>query len=111
MTCHYRASHESDQIGQLRTVHVTAIANGDGTDIGAYELQCSLDVPTLSISQSVTSIVISWPWPSACWVLQQNSDLSTPNWVNCGYPIFVNGNQNQVVISPPQGNLFFRLKK
>jgi hypothetical protein len=101
-----------DQIRQLRTVIVAGIANnGDGTDIGAYELQCSLDVPTLSISQSVTNIVISWPWPSACWVLQQNSDLSTPNWVNCVYPVSVSGNRNQVVISPPQGNLFFRLKK
>jgi hypothetical protein len=100
-----------DQIGQLRKVPITGNANGDGTDIGAYELQCSLDAPALSVSHSVTNVIITWPWPSTCFVLQQSSDLSTTNWVNCGYPISVNGNQNQVVISPPQGNLFFRLKK
>jgi hypothetical protein len=103
-------SYSTDQAGQIRPVIVAGIQNGgDGSDIGAYELQCSLDVPTLSAARSGNGVLISWPWPSTCFVLQQSSDLF--NWVNSNYAINVVGNQNQVVINPAPGNLFFRLKK
>jgi hypothetical protein len=99
-----------DQIGQTRPVITAGIANGgDGSDVGAFELQCSLNVPALIAAQSGNGVLISWPWPSRCFVLQQSSDLV--NWVNSNYAINVVGNQNQVVINPAPGNLFFRLKK
>jgi hypothetical protein len=103
-------SYSTDQAGQIRPVIVAGIQNGgDGSDIGAYELQCSLDVPTLSAARSGNGVILSWPWPSTCFVLQQSSDLK--NWVDSTYAINVVGNQNQVVINPAPGNLFFRLKK
>jgi len=99
-----------DQAGQIRPVTVVGIQNGgDASDIGAYELQCSLDVPALSTARSGNGVTLSWPWPSRCFVLQQSSDLK--NWVDSTYAINVVGNQNQVVINPAPGNLFFRLKK
>jgi hypothetical protein len=100
----------TDQIGQPRPVIVAGIANsGDGSDIGAYELQCSIDAPALSIARTQVSVIISWPWPSACFVLQQSPDFV--NWANAGFPISVSGNLNHVVISPPIGDMFYRLKK
>jgi hypothetical protein len=103
-------STSHDQAGQPRPVVVTGVVNGgDGSDVGAYELQCSLDVPVLSIYRSGNSIIIAWPWPSRCFVLQQSSDLI--NWMDSIYPINVVGNQNQVVLSPSLDALFFRLKK
>jgi hypothetical protein len=108
---HPQGGSTHDQIGQPRPVIATAnILPGDGSDIGAYEVQCSTNVPTLSISQSGAAVTISWPTPSTCWILQHNSDLTTTNWMNATYMITVSGNQNQVVISPPPpGALFFRL--
>lgn len=108
---HTQGGSTHDQIGQQRPVIATAnVLPGDGSDIGAYELQCSTNVPTLSISQSIAAVTISWPAPSTCFVLQQNSDLATTNWMKATYNVTVSGNQNRVVISPPPpGTLFFRL--
>jgi hypothetical protein len=103
-------SYATDQAGQHRPVTVAGIQNGgDGSDIGAYELQCSLEVPALSALRSGNGVILTWPWPSRCFVLQQSLDLI--NWVNSNFPINLVGNQNQVVINPAPGNLFFRLKK
>jgi hypothetical protein len=99
-----------DQARQMRPAVVAGIRNGgDGSDIGAYELQCSLDIPALSIARSGNGVVLSWSWPSTCFILQQSSDLI--HWADSTYAINVVGNQNQVVVSPALGNLFFRLKK
>jgi hypothetical protein len=67
--------------------------------------------PQLSIGPSGNSLVISWPASATNFVLQQNSDLSTANWINTGLPIITNGAIESVTISPPTGNLFFRLKQ
>jgi hypothetical protein len=66
--------------------------------------------PLLTISPTGTNaVVISWPAPSTGFNLQQNSDLKTTNWISAGSPIVVGG-QNQVVVTPPTGNRFYRLK-
>jgi hypothetical protein len=101
-----------DQAGQMRPVIVQGILNGgDGSDMGAYETQCSFGVPALSITKSGMNLLLSWPWPSRCWSLQQTSDLLMPNWVDSAFAITVVGTQNQVNLPPQAGNLFFRLKK
>jgi hypothetical protein len=50
-----------------------------------------------------------WPFPSSGFVLQQNSDLGTTNWVNVTNAANFVGGQNQVLIPPSAGNDFFRL--
>ena len=41
--------------------------------------------PTLTITQSGNTVKVFWPYPSAGWTLQQNSDLTTPaNWSPSG---------------------------
>ena len=100
----------TDQIGQLRTVTVSGIVNGgDGTDIGAFELQCSLDVPALNIARAGNGVILDSPWPSRFFILQKSTDLN--NWMDANYPINVVGNQNQIVVDPAPDNLSFRLKK
>jgi len=100
-----------DQIGQIRPVPVTSGPfPGDGSDIGAFEVQCSYDIPALNILSAGPSLVLTWPWPSTCFVLQQSSDLLT--WTDSTYAVAHVGNENQVTLSPPPpNNLFFRLKK
>jgi sugar lactone lactonase YvrE len=65
--------------------------------------------PALSITSSVNSVKISWPFPSTGWTLQQNSDLSTANWSSSG-GISNDGTNNFITITAPTGNLFFRLQ-
>jgi len=66
--------------------------------------------PTLTITQSGSTIKVSWPYPSTGWTLQQNPDLTTANWLPGG-GITNDGINNFITITPPVGNLFFRLKQ
>jgi hypothetical protein len=67
--------------------------------------------PLLRIFLTTTNTaVVAWPAPSAGFNLQQNSDPGTASWTGVGNPVNVVGSENQVVISPPSGKDFFRLK-
>jgi hypothetical protein len=67
--------------------------------------------PSLSITKSGNSAIISWPYPSTGFFLQTNSILSKTNWSNYTGTIVTNGagTSNSATITPPVGNLFFRL--
>ena len=68
--------------------------------------------PTLTITHSGTSVIVSWPYPSSGWTLQQNSSVANKSgWQTSGYTITNNGVINSITITPPTGNLFFRLAK
>jgi hypothetical protein len=67
-------------------------------------------LPDLIITHSGNSIIVSWPGTGA-YTLQQNSNLSTSSgWVISGYTITTTNGTNSITITPPTGNLFFRLK-
>ena len=59
---------------------------------------------------STNTVVVAWPAPSASFALQENADLATTNWVSVTNAVNVVGSENQVTISPPLGNRFYRLK-
>ncbi|HWY77930.1 MAG TPA: hypothetical protein VN281_20105 [Verrucomicrobiae bacterium] len=68
--------------------------------------------PRLTITRTSTNtVVVSWPSPSAGFVLQQTSVLAPANWANVAQAPADNGTTKTVVINPPVGNLFFRLKQ
>jgi len=67
--------------------------------------------PFLSIARTPTnSVLISWPSPSTGFVLQQNADLTTSNWVAVAQTPVDNGTNVTVIIYPPTGSWYFRLK-
>jgi len=66
--------------------------------------------PRLTISLTATNtVLISWPSPYSGFALQQNSNLSTTNWVTLTNTPITIGSQNQVTMPPPTGNQFYRL--
>jgi hypothetical protein len=68
--------------------------------------------PTLRIFlTSTNTAVVAWPQSSTSWSLQQNSDLRPGGWASAGQTPTVVGNENQVIISPPAGNRFYRLSQ
>jgi hypothetical protein len=72
----------------------------------------SSGAPLLTIQQlNATTVKISWPSPSTGFTLQQNSNLATATWATSGFSISDDGTNKSITVSPPTGNLFFRLLK
>jgi hypothetical protein len=66
--------------------------------------------PVLSIVPNGTNLIwISWSSPSTNFLLQNNSNLATTNWVNVTNAINYGSSSNRVVISSASGNIYFRL--
>ncbi len=68
-------------------------------------------VPNLSINLPGNSVIVSWP-NTGSYTLQQNNNLAaSAGWATSGYPVTTNTvtGTNSITITPPTGNLFFRL--
>jgi photosystem II stability/assembly factor-like uncharacterized protein len=66
--------------------------------------------PSLTTSVTNGNLVISWPAPSAGFVLQQNNDAATTNWTTVPGSPLVTNYQNQVIVALSDGTIFYRLK-
>jgi hypothetical protein len=62
------------------------------------------------IRTSTNTVVVAWPAPSTGFSLQQNSDLKTAAWTGVTNTVNVVGSENQIIVAPPIGNQFYRLK-
>lgn len=69
-------------------------------------------LPNLTITQSGNSVKVSWP-NTGSYTLQQTANLAAGigGWVTSGYTITTTNGTNSIAITPPTGNLFFRLKQ
>ncbi len=80
------------------------------TNLSSQPFQISLPGAALKITRFSTNLVLSWPVPPADFVLQRNSNLTTTNWTTVtNTPVITNG-LNQVTLSLPATNQFYRLK-
>jgi hypothetical protein len=67
--------------------------------------------PDLTIERvSPSSVLVFWPAPSDGFVLQQNTNLTTTNWVAVTNPPVVVNGEKQVTVSPLVGNRYYRLQ-
>jgi len=66
-------------------------------------------LPNLTITHSGNSVIVSWP-DTGSYTLQQNANLAaTGSWATSGYTVTTANGTNSITITPPTGNLFFRL--
>jgi len=75
-------------------------------------LDLAVPAPSLSLSVSGASLLFSWPIASTNFVLRQNFDLATTNWValsNAPQNIYTNL-ETLLVLPVPATPAFFRLK-
>jgi hypothetical protein len=56
-----------------------------------------------------TNVLISWPAGTPGYALQQNTNLTTTNWVNVTNPAVPNQGMNQITALPNGSGLFYRL--
>ncbi len=55
------------------------------------------------------SVKVSWP-DIGSYTLQQNASLAGGSWGTSGYIITTSNGTNSITVTPPAGNLFFRLR-
>lgn len=101
--------------------HWSCVAvSADGTKLAAaenaghiYTLHLSPVTPSpfLSIRRSGTNAVISWLMPSMPFTVQQNTDVTSSNWVNVATSPVLNTAtlHNEVTVPSTLGNSYFRL--
>ena len=66
--------------------------------------------PILTIALTNNTAVVSWPYPSTGFILQTNANLANSNhWMNFTGTTNLVGGSNSVSVTPPAGNIFFRL--
>ena len=66
-------------------------------------------LPNLTIAHSGNSVIISWP-NTGSYTFQQNGNLAaSAGWTTSSYTINTSNGTNSITITPPTGNLFFRL--
>jgi hypothetical protein len=105
----------SGTIGQQDATSSGALTGGGYSLTGGFwsliAAVPSAGAPSLAIKYvQPDSVVVSWPASATGYTLQQNSNLAAPkSWVASGYAITTANGTNSITITPPSGNLFFRL--
>ena len=100
-------------IGQPDAGHMSG---GNYTlDGGFWGIVAAVQVPgspLLSVALTSTNkVLVSWPYPSTGFGLQQNAALGTTNWSGVtNVPVQV-GQEWQILVQPQAGNRFYRLMK
>jgi hypothetical protein len=87
-----------------------AVASGPNGSQLVLAADASHAWPTLSIVRASDLVVVSWPAAWSGFVLQENGDLSTTNWVEVKVPVQKVQDYNIVSIRSPATNNFYRLK-
>ncbi len=68
-------------------------------------------LPKLTISfVGPHGVVVAWP-NTGSYTLQQNANPASTTWATSGYTISTANGTNSITITPPTGNLFFRLSQ
>ena len=68
-------------------------------------------LPNLLITHTGNNVVVYWA-NTGSYTLQQNGSLANSGgWVTSSYTITTANGTNSITITPPVGNLFFRLKQ
>ena len=68
--------------------------------------------PTLTVTLTTTNTaLVSWPFPSTGFALEQNPVIGTTNWTSVTNSVSNDGSFNRVVVPANTGNKFYRLKK
>jgi len=65
---------------------------------------------TITFNSQPSTLTISWP-DTGSYTLQSNGDLTTINWAGYGGTVITSNAISRVTITPPPGNLFFRLSQ
>lgn len=67
---------------------------------------------SITLNPQLPTINVTWPSPSTGWTLQVNTNsVSSANWSNVTSGIQDDGTTKSLIVNPPTGNRFYRLKQ
>ncbi len=104
--------------GGTGATHLVTIdpPTGNVTDIGASVAHLDaiafvpfVPLPRLSIQLVTNGVAIAWQDLVGGFRLQQNTDVSTTNWVSNTNSVTVTNGVSEITVSPAVGSAFFRL--
>jgi len=99
-------------IGQADAGHMSGgnytLDGGFWSIIGAVQTP---GAPLLRVVRSSTNtVIVAWPASATAFSLEQNSTVNTGGWTSVTNSQSVVGSEKQVIVAPPLGNHFYRLK-
>jgi hypothetical protein len=65
--------------------------------------------PLLTITRLGNNALVSWLATATGFSLQTNANVAASSWVKYGGTITTSNGTNSITVTPPMGNLFFRL--
>jgi hypothetical protein len=68
-------------------------------------------VPNLLVRRAGSGVMVLWPNTGSCTLEQNSSVANALGWTVSGYPITTANSTSSITITPPMGNLFFRLRQ
>jgi uncharacterized repeat protein (TIGR03803 family) len=83
-------------------------ANNKGT---VFRLSVPIAAPNLALMHSNSTIILSWPFPSAGFALESTPSLSSPNWQPAPEMPITNNARLVVTMAANQSERYFRLHK
>jgi hypothetical protein len=103
-----------DQIAAATgTYDATASLNGSTTwlmQLAAFKPALPVSPPMRVFLTATNTVVLAWPSAAASFTLQQNSNLTTTNWMDVTNTVAPVGGENQVFVAPSGSQQFYRLK-
>jgi hypothetical protein len=76
------------------------------------ELRATEHDPRLAVARAATNVQLSWPYPSAGYVLESRRALNPgPLWTTLNPPVTVTNGQNRVTLLATNDAEFYRLRK
>ena len=92
-------------------IHQNAVTSGADLSF-ALELRGVEFDPRLTLQHLGENLALSWPTPSAGYVLEAAPALvAAPAWAAVNLPVIVTNGRNQVLLPPADAAQFFRLRK
>ena len=85
------------------------VGSGRGSSPGLVESVAVFPVPALSIAQADAQVVVSWPFPSAGFLLQQNTSLDSTGWTLPSETVTDSATTRSITVTPAPGSRFFQL--
>jgi len=88
-------------------------AQWNAQDILFWQFNASynpIGIPLLNIAQSNAAVKVFWQSALTNFHLQVNTNLSTTNWITPPQTVSDDGTNKSIVINPPAGNAYYRLK-
>jgi hypothetical protein len=103
----------SGTIGQL-DANALPMTGGNFSLVGGFWSLFAVPMPgapflTIHLTTTNTAVV-SWPSPSTGFTLQQNTNLNTTDWVAAPQTVTDNGTNKYIIVNPPTGHRFYRLR-